>query len=582
MSMADTGPAPLVKADLDAGASSVALAFLRHLKHRGVNRFIVNAGTDFAPILEAYASASVDECGALPQIVVAGHENLAIGMAHGAFLMSGTAQAVMFHVNVGTANAVCGAINAAHERVPILLCAGRSPLFEHGCLGARNTRVSWTQEMYDQAAMVREYVKWDYELRGPLQLESVVDRALAFAQSEPKGPVYLTLPREVLAESAASNTGVADAGAVGASRAAPSPDAVAVLADKLVKADFPLISSLAAGADVRVPALLGDICDRFGIGYVEEQARYQNLASDHPLNFGHGFGGVIERSDVLCFIEADVPWIPELKAPSDEAFIVHAGADPLFSRFPIRTHRSDLSITADPFLFLSALNEALTAHQRQIEPGRRERMIAAATASRTARIEAARREGEALDGPISNGFLSAALGELLDDTCVVFNEYWLSREAVRLNQPGRYFYLPSAGGLGWGLPAALGAKMEAPEATVIAAVGDGSYLFANPAACHHASEKHGLPVLTVICNNSRWNAVNSTARLVYPQGEVSKQQSFPLSDLSPAPAYEEYVRASGGFGVRVSERAQLRQALQQALRAVRVEGRQALVNVICA
>jgi acetolactate synthase-1/2/3 large subunit len=116
---------------------------------------------------------------------------------------------------------------------------------------------------------------------------------------------------------------------------------------------------------------------------------------------------------------------------------------------------------------------------------------------------------------------------------------------------------------------------------MIAMVGDGTYMFSNPTACHHASEKHGLPLLTVIANNARWNAVDATARLVYPDGFMAKQEWMPTSDLRPAPAYERLVEASGGYGVAVSERGELGAALRRALDVVQQERRQAVVNVIC-
>ena len=99
-------------------------------------------------------------------------------MAHGYYLATGKPQAVMVHVNVGTANAVNGIINAARDRIPILFTAGRTPITERGLHGARDLCIHWAQESFDQAAMIREYVKWDYELRNFTQLEAVVDRAL--------------------------------------------------------------------------------------------------------------------------------------------------------------------------------------------------------------------------------------------------------------------------------------------------------------------------------------------------------------------------------------------------------------------
>src|ERR1051325_7706957 len=177
---------------------SVAEAYLALLAERGVDYLFANAGTDFAPIVEAYAKASYSGLQA-PRPLLATHENLAFSMAHGYAAASGKVPAVMVHVSVGTANALCGVMNAARANVPILFTAGRSPLTEEGLTGARDTYIHWAQEMFDQAGMLREMVKWDYELRNGAQLETVVDRALTVATSAPEGPVYLSLPREVLA-----------------------------------------------------------------------------------------------------------------------------------------------------------------------------------------------------------------------------------------------------------------------------------------------------------------------------------------------------------------------------------------------
>jgi acetolactate synthase-1/2/3 large subunit len=179
----------------------VAEALLQVLKARGVDYLYVGAGTDTVSLIEAYSR--VPESGlAFPTPVVSAHENLAVGMAHGYYMVSGSAQAVMLHVSVGAANAVCGIMNAARSQVPMLFMAGRTPLFQEGHHGSRDNTIHWGQEMFDQAGMVREFVKWDYELRDGCNMVDLVDRALGIACAVPAGPVYLTLPREVLARDA--------------------------------------------------------------------------------------------------------------------------------------------------------------------------------------------------------------------------------------------------------------------------------------------------------------------------------------------------------------------------------------------
>ncbi|MGH7384728.1 MAG: thiamine pyrophosphate-binding protein, partial [Candidatus Rokuibacteriota bacterium] len=182
-----------------ATVESTADAYLELLAARGVEYFFANAGTDFAPIIEAYARRGA-QGQASPRPITVPHEVPAVAMAHGYTMRTGRAQAVMVHVIVGAGNAAGGVINAARSNIPMLFSAGRNPLTEAGAAGSRDRPIHWAQEAFDQAGMLREFVKWDYELKRFDQLETVVDRALTLAQSEPRGPVYLTLPREVLAE----------------------------------------------------------------------------------------------------------------------------------------------------------------------------------------------------------------------------------------------------------------------------------------------------------------------------------------------------------------------------------------------
>ena len=126
---------------------TVAEAYLALLAERGVEYLFANAGTDFAPIVEAYARAAHSGLAA-PKPLIATHENLAMSMAHGYAAASGRVPAVMVHVSVGTANAVCGIYNAARVNVPILFTAGRSPLTEGGLPGAGVTVARYFRIVY--------------------------------------------------------------------------------------------------------------------------------------------------------------------------------------------------------------------------------------------------------------------------------------------------------------------------------------------------------------------------------------------------------------------------------------------------
>jgi len=177
--------------------------------------------------------------------------------------------------------------------------------------------------------------------------------------------------------------------------------------------------------------------------------------------------------------------------------------------------------------------------------------------------------------------LSRCIGEVVNEETVLVNEYDLRLTQVDRDRPGCFYSHSPAGCLGWGVGAALGVKLAQPGKTVIAAVGDGAYIFSVPTAAHMVSATCNLPILVVIFNNGCWGAVRKTTAALFPKGWAAKTGEFPLSDLTPAPAYDKIVEAHGGYGERVERPEQVRPALQRALKAVKDEGRQAVLNVIC-
>ncbi|MBI4290572.1 MAG: hypothetical protein HY661_03720, partial [Betaproteobacteria bacterium] len=171
----------------DLGTQTVAGAYLELLALRGIDYLFATAGSDFSPIIEAYAAAK--HSGArVPRPVLVPHENVAVSMAYGYTMLTDRMQAVMVHVGLGTANALCGLFNASRQNIPMLFSAGCTPWTEGGVPGGRDNYINWAQEMFDQAALTREITKWNYELRHPAQMVAAVDRALALAASHPRGP----------------------------------------------------------------------------------------------------------------------------------------------------------------------------------------------------------------------------------------------------------------------------------------------------------------------------------------------------------------------------------------------------------
>jgi len=557
---------------------TVATAYLALLAERGVDYLFGNAGTDFAPLIEAYAQVS-QTGGAAPRPMLATHENLAVTMAHGYAMVSRRIPAVMVHVSVGTANMVCGAINAARENVAILLTAGRSPLTESGLPGARDGYIHWAQEMYDQAGMLREIVKWDYELRNGEQLATVVDRALAIAASEPRGPVYLSLPREVIA---APMPQPHETPRPFSAATAPSPDAgaIAAAADLLARARHPLIVTANAGRDAAAFAALVEFAERFAIPVVQHRPRYFSLPSSHPMSLGLEPARFVPDADVILVLECDVPWIASRTSLRPDCKVIQCGIDPLFTRYPIRGFPCDVAIAAGSASALSALGNALAPAVDADAVAQRRRWTAEQRAALATRVKAAADAG-ARKSPLDPAWVSHCIGRTRDPRSIVINEYTLFAEHCRFDEPDLYFGSSSASGLGWGPGAALGAKLARRDRQVIAVVGDGAYMFSNPAAVHHASALHELPVLFVVMNNAMWGAVDRSTRAMYPDGRAAKSNDPPFVQLKQLPAFERICEAAGGYGERIEDPAELPAALERALDVVANEKRQALLNVIC-
>ncbi len=555
---------------------STAEGYLALLKQRGIDYLYVNAGTDFAPLIEAYARQEHSGLG-FPAYVICAHENVALGMAQGYYLATGRAQVVMVHVSVGSANALCALMNAARENTPVLLAAGRTPIFENARRGARSLAIHWGQEMFDQAGMLREVVKWDYELRDGQQLAEVVDRALAISMAPPRGPVYLTLPREVLAQPMSALEVSAMAPAV-PTDPAPDPAAVDELLRSIEGARFPVFLVNEAGRDPADMVALVELAERLGVGVVESnKALCVSIPTDHELHLGCDVAPVLAEADVLVVLATEVPWVPTLERPRAGAKVIQVGVDPLFSRIPMRSFPADLAVTASTKSMLAALRQRAPAEARGAAD-RRSRLEAFHASVRRARSERLIKARSA--ARIDRAMLNACLDAVKPPEAIVFNEYWVDRNLVDFTEPGTCFRHSIAGGLGWGLPAALGLQQADRNRLVIAALGDGAYVFANPAACHMVAAAERLAVLTVILNNRQWDGVKRGALQVYPNEHAAKQRVVPMSSLEPAPAYERYVEASGGCGMRVEKPEEIEPVLRHAIEIVMSERRQVVVNVI--
>ena len=558
---------------------SVAEAYIELLAARGVDYFFGNGGTDFGPIVEAYAKRISQE-EMLPKPIAVPHEITAVAMSHGYTMVTGKPQVVMVHTLPGTANAIGGILNASRANIPILFTAGRNPITEGDAPGSRDGGIHYSQESFDQGSMVREWVKWDYELREGADLEGVVDRALAISQSEPAGPVYITLPREVLAAKREEFTYNEQPRMTAAKDTVSAPDAIEEAAMVLAAAKTPMLVVRDSGRDPGCLQPLVELAELIGMPVFETSSAYVNFPQSHALHAGAGAGEYVPSSDAIIMLEVDAPWVQKRTPPSDDATIISIGQDPLQSDIPVRSFRTDIALAGTPRLIISALVEALK--KIGVDATAVKGRAAKWTAIRDKRVAAnqARAEEGKDQFPINKSYFGRELSKQMDEKSIFIVELGADNTQFQFDTPGDSYAHPPSGGLGWALGAALGAKLASPERTVICAVGDGSYTFGVPTAAHITSHMQKLPVLFIVWNNGIWNAVKNSAKGFAPNGVAAKTDTWTFTALDQDFNYEKICEAAGGYGERVEDPAEVPAAIERALHAVQVEKRQALLNII--
>lgn len=553
-------------------------ALLARLKAVGVDYIFANSGTDFPPIIEGLAEASAKQI-PLPKAIVIPHENAAMGMAHGYYLATGRAQAVMAHTNVGLANCAIGAINAATEHVPVLVFSGRTPVVEKGRLGARTVPIGWGQEMRDQAAMIRESVKWDYELKFPEQAVDIVDRAFAIANSTPRGPVYLSLPREVLCEPCPSDE-LEGRATIAAASAGPRRADIDAAAKLLSEAKNPLIIAQRGAGSPEGFETLSRLAEEWGIPICQYWAIQLAAPTDHPMAVGGDPAEWLAKADLVLVIDSLAPWSPDIHALKPGCKVVHIGEDPLYARFPIRNFPCDLALVGDTADVIIELSAAVSGFLLQTEKVRDARRAEVATASSKRRAAVLERAAAGRGPVMSKAFVSTCLSKAIEGMdAAVLSELGAPLEELTLRSPNSWFQESRSGGLGWCFPAALGMKLARPDRLIVATMGDGSYMFSNPVACHQIAEAAGIPLLILVLNNSEWGAVRQSVLGVYPDGFAAKSNAMPLVSLSPSPDFTQVAAASRAWTAKVGEADDLLPTLQAAIEQVMVEKRQALIEI---
>ncbi len=577
-------PAPReVDVQREIGVETGAEGFIELLNVNKVDYIFMNPGTDTTPLQEAIAKFKATGR-RTPQVILCTHETVAMAAAHGYFAVTGRPQVVLVHVDVGTQN-IGGALhNAQRSRIGVVVCAGRSPsIFEAERQGGRTAGIMWWQEQRDQAGIVRNFTKWDYELRFNENAHHVVQRAFQMAGTEPCGPVYLTLPREVLVEKIKS-VKVLDTERFAAA-ATPGPDEAQLekAAGLLATAENPLIITGYSGRNPESVQPLIELAETLG-ARVSAFGSRMNFPSNHPLVTTGFTMEHIKRADVVLVIDHDIPYIPAMVKPGPGAKIIHIDIDPVKKDMVMWGFPADILMQADSAKAIPVLLSLVNDNMGSIHKDKANDRLFHAQAQRAKFDEESRSLvlSKADQTPVSPEWFCHCLNEVVDaDTLVVdaamsgggaFSRY------VPRTKPGTIF---TSGGssLGFGLGASLGAKLAAPGKDVVCLVGDGCFMFGAPTPALWASSVYHLPFLCIIFNNQGYNAVRSSLRATFGSDNYGEKEAFFAGlDIAPPPNYAMIAQACNCYGETVNHSAESMPAIRRALEQVRA-GKTAVLDV---
>src|SRR5262245_21226915 len=577
--MSQSATAPKIS---NAPEHSTAYYFIEGLNELGIEHLFCNFGTDHAPTIEAMAERQKNG-EKVPNVMLCPHENTAAHMAMGYAAVTGRGQAVLVHVDVGTANTANAMHNLFRSRLPVLLMSGKAPYTSSNELvGSRDTYVHFVQEPIDQGALVRPYMKWEWTLPSGVVVKETLRRAHTVMHSEPKGPVYLMLPREILIEIWSEEV-IRSYPAERFGSAASSgvdPALVEQLADALIGAKNPILLTSYAGRTPGASEAILKLAEFAGIRVFEANL-VSNISHASPCFCGFQAGPAIAQADVGLLVDVDVPWFPRDTRSSEATFWAQIDLDVVKGGSPMWSFPSSLRLQGNSGRILEQVLEAVKAKATsafQQAAAARVAQFAAENAKRLERAaELAANPGK--PGAINAHYLCRELGKRIAPQDVIFSEATRNTPAVQQqiprSVPGTVVRV-GGGGLGSSGGMALGTKLARPEHLAIQIVGDGSFYFNVTDSVFAVSKQYKLPILTIVLDNGGWSAVKESTLRVYPDGEAKAEDEFEAA-LAMDVDFAKVGEAFGAYGEKVTDPAQVPAAIERCLKEVR-GGRTAILH----
>ena len=553
-------------------------AILQAFRSLGIDYVMSSPGSEWGAVWEALGRQKLSNTPG-PTYLTCAHETLAVNLATGYTSITGRMQAVMLHTGVGLLQGSMGIDAAMRQGVPMLVVSGESlsygddPEFDPGAQWQ-----SLLSVVGGPHRLVEPIVKWANQAGSVSTMFQQMVSAGEMAQRTPAGPVYMSVPIETMGQPWEPPSELRDAPPAPKTAAAPAD--IEAVAKMLVASKQPAIVAELSGRDPAAHQALVELAELLAIPVVEGRwSMFANFPKNHPLHQGFHRPPLIDEADVVLTLCCTAPWYPPSHRP-ERAKVVAIDETPFRPMVVYQPNQADMFLEGDTATTLQGLVEAVRAAGiDQAAVADRHAHWAAAHEERMS-AQRASEAAELAKDTISPVALCAALSAAAPDDTIFMDETITHRGTVldHLGSGGPSSYFRSHGGLGQGLGMALGAKLAAPDRTVVSTMGDGTFMY-NPVVQSFALASHeNLPTLTVVFNDGGYRAMKFNQRDYYPDG-VGAQSGYwpgePITDFD----YAELAGLFGGFGRRVDAMADLPGAVDEALGAV-ADGRPAILNVI--
>ncbi|PVI01148.1 thiamine diphosphate-binding protein [Periconia macrospinosa] len=563
---------------------TASFAFFEAIWEAGITHCFVNLGSDHPSIIEAIVKGQNEKKGQFPKIITCPNEMVALSMADGYARLTSKPQCVIVHVDVGTQGLGAAIHNASCGRAPVLIFAGLSPYTLEGEMrGSRTEYIHWIQDVPDQKQIVAQYCRYAGEIKTGKNVKQMVNRALSFAMSDPKGPVYLCGAREAMEEDLTPYTLEPEYWNPVEPSALPLKG-VKAIAEALVHAQEPLVVAGFSGRNHDAVQELVNLADNIkGLRVLDTGGSDMTFPANHPGWLGLRYSGEprIKTADVILVLDCDVPWINTQGHPKPGAKIFHVDVDPLKQQMPVFYIKALQRYRADAYTSLSQLNEYLTANYKEKLSSNlfTDRWIALQE-SHKQKLEKIAAEAKVDEkGHFATPYLAQQLKKLCPNDTIwaieAVTQTAFIADQLQVTSPGSWINC-GGGGLGWSGGGALGIKLasdyEGKKRFVCQIVGDGTYMFSVPGSVYWISKRYNIPVLTIVLNNKGWNAPRKSMLLVHPDGEGSKVDNKELNiSFEPTPDYSGIAKAAAGgkiWAAHASTADELARLLPEAIKSV--------------